>query len=310
MKASPETPRASVVDAAPRTASTRLRSGAGTRDRTRALPRHRQRRAARRVARAFVAVVTVAMLGVLFYPLVRDAALRPERSRALQGRELAATLGCFGCHGAEGRGGIGNPGSRRATIPGFTGSTLMMYVQNEGEIRQYILDGRPDRLADDPEHRAETAAQAIHMPAYRRRLKPGEIDALAAFVRVVSGMIEPEEEKARQGLEVARRMGCFGCHGELGMGGRDNPGSLKGYIPGFMGDDFRELVRDDDELREWIRRGHLDRIDRHPIGGWFTRRQLVEMPAFAQFLSDDESAALVALVKWINAGGWQRTPLG
>src|SRR5262249_10306704 len=152
----------------------------------------------------------------LAYPLARDALLRPEASRPLQGRHLAASLGCFACHGADGRGGVANPGARREAVPGFTGSTLMMYGHGEAEIRQYILDGRPDRLADDPDYRAEIERQAIRMPSYRSRLTDAELELLVSYIRVVSGMIEPAEEPARRGLEVATRMGCFGCHGPLG----------------------------------------------------------------------------------------------
>jgi len=236
------------------------------------------------------------------YPALRDLVLRPQASAAVRGRERARELGCFGCHGPGGRGGIGNPGSRRETIPGFTGSTLMMYVHDEDEIRQYILDGRPDRLADDPDYAAEMKAQAIHMPAYRDRLAPGDVDLLLAYVRHVSGMIEPEQEPARAGAEIAARMGCFGCHGALGMGGVGNPGSLKGYVPGFAGADFDQLVHDDGELREWIAKGRLARVESHWLGGRFSRGQLIQMPAYESFLSAEEIDALVAFVRWIASG--------
>jgi mono/diheme cytochrome c family protein len=249
------------------------------------------------------------LLAWLGYPIVREAVLRPEASRPLRGLELARANGCFACHGAEGRGGVANPGSRRETIPGLTGSTLMMYVHDEAEIRQYILDGRPARLADDPDYRAEIAAQAIAMPAFRAWMTTDEIDLIVSYVRVISGMIQPEDELVRRGLAVADRMGCFGCHGALGMGGRKNPGSLKGYVPSFMGEDFRELVRSDAELHEWIRKGRLARLESQFLASWFVRVQLVKMPAFERFLADGELDALVALIRWIQAGGPEKRPL-
>ena len=254
-------------------------------------------------------VVTVAMLAVVFHPLLRDAALRPERSGPLQGRELAAAglLRLPRC--AEGRGGVANPGSQRATIPGFTGSTLMMYVRDEGEIRQYILDGRPDRLADDPEYRAEMAAQAIHMPAYRGTLSPGDVATCWPRSCGVVWMIEPAEE-GPSGARGRAPDGLLRLPRRARHGRPRQPRLAEGIHPRVHGRRLPRSGRDDGELREWIRRGHLERIDRHPIGGWFARRQLVKMPAFEHFLTDDESAALVALVKWINGGGWQRTPLG
>jgi mono/diheme cytochrome c family protein len=254
-------------------------------------------------------VVALGVLAWASYPALRDLVLRSEASDALRGHARAEELGCFGCHGPGGRGGVGNPGSRRETIPGFTGSTLMMYVHDDDEIRQYILDGRPDRLADDPDHAAEMKAQAIHMPAYRDVLEPGDVELLVAYVRQVSGMIEPPGEAERAGAEVALRMGCFGCHGALGMGGVGNPGSLKGYVPGFLGEDYRELVRDEGELREWIAKGRLARVDRHWIGGWFAERQLLQMPAYETRLSAEEMDALVAFVTWLAAGGLAKVPL-
>lgn len=263
----------------------------------------------KRVNRSLAAVALLAVAW-LAYPAARRAVLRPETSAPLRGRELAASLGCFACHGPEGKGGVANPGSQRETVPGFTGRTLMMYVHDDDEIRQYVLDGRPDRRADEPDYRAEIEAQAIRMPAYRDALAPGEVDLLVAYVRTVSGLLEPGDELARRGLEVAQRMGCFGCHGSLGMGGRDNPGSLKGYVPGFTGEDFGELVRDDDELREWIRKGRLARLEDSWVGRWFARRQVVKMPAFERFLDDREVEALVALLRWIRSGAPAGAPLG
>jgi mono/diheme cytochrome c family protein len=256
-----------------------------------------------------VVAVALAVLAWASWPALRDLVLRPEASDALRGHARAQELGCFGCHGPGGRGGVGNPGSKRETIPGFTGSTLMMYVHDDDEIRQYVLDGRPDRLANDPDYAAEMKAQAIHMPAYRDVLEPGDLDVLLAYIRQVSGMVEPPSEPERTGAEVAARMGCFGCHGALGMGGVGNPGSLKGYVPGFLGEDYRELVRDETELREWIAKGRLARIDRHWIGGFFAERQLLQMPAYEERLADDEMDALVAFVRWLASGALAKEPL-
>lgn len=253
--------------------------------------------------------VSAVLLLVLAYPWLRDFVLQPEASVALRGHDLAEELGCFGCHGPGGRGGVGNPGSKRKKIPPFTGSTLMMYVHDEQEIRDYILDGRPKRLAGDADYDAEMKAQAIHMPAYRDLLAPGELDLLVAYIRQVSGMIEPPEGPARTGAEIADRMGCFGCHGALGMGGIENPGSLKGYVPGFLGDDYRELVRDRAELREWIREGRLRRVDEHWIGGHFSEGQFLQMPAYKDFLDEEELEALMAFVEWIASGDMAREPM-
>jgi mono/diheme cytochrome c family protein len=254
-------------------------------------------------------VLTLLLVAWVAYPWARDLVLRPEASAPLRGRELAEELGCFGCHGPGGRGGVANPGSRRKKVPPFTGSTLMMYVHDEEEIRQYILDSRPDRLAADADYEAEMKAQAVRMPAYRDVLAPGEVDALVAYVRQVSGMIEPPEGPAREGFEIAERMGCFGCHGALGMGGVGNPGSLKGYVPGFMGEDYRELVRDRGELREWIREGKLRRVSEHWLGGRYAEGQLIQMPAYKHFLEEEELEPLMDFVEWVASGQMAREPM-
>ncbi|HYC22795.1 MAG TPA: c-type cytochrome [Candidatus Bathyarchaeia archaeon] len=262
-----------------------------------------------RLLNLVLALILLLIAGWLAYPRIRGIVLPLEASDALRGRDLAASLGCFSCHGAEGRGGVSNPGSSRETIPGFTGSTLMMYVHGDNEIREYILDGKPERLKQDADFLAQEKAQAIVMPAYRNHITRAQLESLVAFVRSVSGMVVPKAGPPAQGVDIVQRMGCYGCHGALGMGGRENPGSLKGYIPGFSGEDFRELVRDDDELREWIREGSLRRIDQHWIGGIFAKRQLIKMPAYKRFLSDAEIETLVAYLRWINSGAPAREPM-
>jgi hypothetical protein len=79
-----------------------------------------------------------------------------------------------------------------------------------------------------------------------------------------------------------------------------------GYIPGFWGNDFEELVRDDTELRQWIEAGRLERIAENPIGKRFFERQRVAMPPFGQFLSTEEIEALMAYVRWLHAEGPRR----
>src|SRR5262249_55617973 len=81
------------------------------------------------------------------------------------------------------------------------------------------------------------------------------------------------------------------CHGEMGAGGVSNPGSFKGYIPGFWGDDYSDLVRSDQELHEWIDDGAIPRITEHPIGGWFFRRQAGKMPADGEVLPPGDGGA-------------------
>jgi mono/diheme cytochrome c family protein len=243
--------------------------------------------------------------GIQAYPSVRDLVLEAEETPAQRGLEVALEAGCFSCHGAGGRGGVNNPGSKDGTVPAFVGGEPMMWVDSEEELREYILDGAPRRKRDRPRYAKQREEQLLNMPAYRGYLSESEVDDLVAFIRAVSGLVSPSEALALQGQDLAYRFGCFDCHGPMGAGGVGNPGSLKGYIPGWWGKDFQDLVRDDEELREWIVEGRLKRLDDNPIARRFTEGQRIQMPAYNKVLDDAQLQALMAYVKWINAGEWQ-----
>jgi mono/diheme cytochrome c family protein len=251
----------------------------------------------------------LATAAVLAYPSVRDLVLGVEVTQAERGRQVALRAGCFTCHGPSGTGGVKNPGSDDGEVPGFSGGTPMMWVKSEQELREYVLDGAPARKRADPRHKAKTEAQLLAMPAYRDYLSMGQVDDLIVYLRAVSGLITPSDELAARGQELAYRNGCFNCHGPMGAGTSKNIGSLKGYIPGWWGNDFRDLVRSDEELRGWIRDGEIERLRDHPIARYFTRSQRVFMPAYHNFLSEEDVQALMRYVRWVNAGDWQNKPL-
>jgi len=247
--------------------------------------------------------------GVLAYPWVRNLVLGIEVTPAERGRQVAVRAGCFNCHGPDGSGGVKNPGSDDGEVPGFSGGTPMMWAKSEDEMREYILDGAPARKRHDPRHRAEMEKQLLAMPAYRGHLSNGEVDDLIVYLRAVSGLVTPPDEVAAQGQELAYRFACFHCHGPMGAGTSKNPGALKGYIPGWWGNDFRDLVRNDDELREWIVEGTIARLRNSPLARHFIESQRVYMPAYRDFLNEQQLTALMRYVRWINEGDWQRKPL-
>ncbi len=267
-----------------------------------------QRSGARGVVWGLAALV-VAQGAWIAYPYVRRVVIPPEETSAARGHQVAVELGCFACHGPGGIGGIHNPGSQEGEVPAFTEQTQMMYVSRDHpaqELREYVLDGAPRRKRDDPEYVAEMKQAGLRMPAYRGFLTDAQLEDLVAYLRATSGQLLPADEKlAMRGAELAIELDCFSCHGPMGAGGVPNPGSFKGYIPGFWGEDFDELVRDDGELREWIAEGHLDRIEDHPIGGIYFKRQRTQMPPYGQWLPAEDIDALVAYVKWVRAGTWR-----
>jgi hypothetical protein len=83
---------------------------------------------------------------------------------------------------------------------------------------------------------------------------------------------------ARRGYDQARRWQCFSCHGVPAAGGLPNPGSLTGFIPGWYGPDFEDLVLNREEFDAWIREGGIPRLRGSAIAAWFIRRQKIAMP--------------------------------
>ncbi len=256
------------------------------------------------VAWIALAVALVESAGLL-YPRARALALSIEETPAVRGHRLALSLGCFSCHGPAGVGGAHNPGSEEGEVPAFGEQTQMMYIKGPQDLREYILDGAPKRKLEDPDYQAKIQAAALRMPAYRAFVTEAQVEDLVAYLRATSGQLLPDEELAAHGAEVATELSCFSCHGPLGAGGIANPGSFKGYIPGFWDKDFDELVHDDGELREWIGTGQLPRISNHPIGRIFFHRQAIKMPKYEDVRPKEDIDALVAYVRWIRAGSWR-----
>jgi mono/diheme cytochrome c family protein len=199
-------------------------------------------------------------------------------------------------------------------VPAWDGGNAMMYVNNEQEIHEWILYGHPKRLEDqhkeslkdeskvDADHdhsESESTSLPISMPAFESVLSTKELNDLVEYYKAVAAFETPPPE-ARDGYRVASRLGCFGCHGPGGQVGSRNPGSFKGYIPPWQGEDFAELVKNDDELRDWILRGRIERFESNRLARYFTRRQIIQMPAYRDVLRDGDLEALVSYIDWLN----------
>lgn len=151
---------------------------------------------------------------------------------------------------------------------------------------------------DEHEHKG-----LLKMPAFREHVSDGEADDLVAYVVALSPREAPPDAAVRRGIELAARNGCFACHGPMGSGGISNPGSFKGYIPGYFGEDLRELAADRAEVETWIREGNVTRLARNPAAKFFLDRQPIKMPAFGKQLSEPEVADLATMVEWIYEEG-------
>ena len=99
------------------------------------------------------------------------------------GRDAAAHLGCFACHGPQGRGDISNPGSLKGYIPSWSGADFEELATDDGEIREWIRDGGPKRLRENPVAAFFLRRQAIRMPAYGDRISEDEIRQVTAYIR-------------------------------------------------------------------------------------------------------------------------------
>lgn len=260
----------------------------------------------------FLAVLLIGQTAWHGWPQVRDWVAPPVEHPAQIGREVAERLACFSCHGAEGAGGIANPEGGDDVVPALSGGEMMMWADSEQQLREWILHGRT--LEQNAEPRSGVTAgqgtgRALVMPAFEDFLGPGELDALVVYLQSISGLYFPEDPKTARGLELAHELGCFRCHGAMGTGGVPNPGSFKGYIPGFGGADYDELVPDGQALHEWIADGSSRAFLEDPLARRFLERQAVKMPAYGRHLSDADLEALAAVVSWLASGEWREQPV-
>ena len=290
----------------------------------------------RRTVRWLLVVLLILVLGALASPWLVRAYWKVRSSNPVRrGVQRATELGCFSCHGELGREGIPDPGEQDHDVPNWSGGVWMMYVESDQEIRDYILDGSAGREADgnangeeheprrdepavthDHEHdhaddqshadRGEPAVthdheqHEIEMPAFRDVLGGTDLEDLVAAFKVLSGMTAPPRDSAaRRGLEFARRWKCFSCHGPAGSGGLPNPGSFTGFIPGWYGPDFEDLVRDREEFDAWILEGSIPRLQNSFFASFFMRRQRLAMPAYKS-ASLAELDDLWAYVEWLR----------
>jgi mono/diheme cytochrome c family protein len=111
----------------------------------------------------------------------------PLPGAAAAGRDAAARLGCFACHGLEGRFDTPNPGSLKGYVPSWSGRDFPELARDDGEIREWIRDGGPRRLRENPVAAFFLRRQAIRMPAYGDRVGEDEVRQITAYIRWLRG---------------------------------------------------------------------------------------------------------------------------
>lgn len=220
-----------------------------------------------------------------------------------RGLAIAERSGCFSCHGPMGTRGVGDPGPHGGSVPEWIDGAWAAYVDDAAGVREYVLRGSALRRETPVAAKPSRSRGAIEMPAYAGRLSDEEVrDVVAAFL-VVSGMSRPPAgTPAARGHAYAHERGCFACHGPGGSGGLSNPGSMAGFVPGWYGADFRDLVADRGEFETWIREGRSARIEASALGRGFLARQAIRMPAYGE-VDPDDLEGLWAYVSWLGDTG-------
>jgi mono/diheme cytochrome c family protein len=251
------------------------------------------------LTRVLALVGALGLVSFVTYSLVQGWR-RKNIGRVQRGYEVADRNGCFSCHGPGGIKGMANPGHAEEEVPPWSGGLMTMYAENEAELREWILDGLPKRIRNDPEQMKLRANAAIEMPAWRGILSGRELDDLVAYVKAAGDFEKPQDEKADEGRKIAERLGCFNCHGPQGRGATPNARAFKGYIPAWDGPDFPELAKDDAEIREWILDGVSRRFAGSRAARFFLERQPIKMPAYRGHVKDEEVDRMVDYIRWVR----------
>lgn len=251
-------------------------------------------RTARRLAAIGCAIGALAF-GAL--PAARWGLRLRESNPILRGRLQAETQGCFNCHRPFGAAELANPDSRWGSVPRFAEGNASMYADSCAEIGEFIRFGAPRSWLKDAAVVARLEGQHLRMPAYGELLADDELADLIAFACAVEG-VDPLPAEADAGQALSRRHGCPACHGVGGSGGLPNPRSVGGFIPGFLGGNFTDLVQSRAEFHQWVAEGTSRRLGGNPLVAWFWRRQAISMPAYGRHLSADE---IDQIWRWIQA---------
>jgi mono/diheme cytochrome c family protein len=195
--------------------------------------------------------------------------ISPESAPVARGAAYAQVRGCIGCHGDP-----ANPLADANDVGCSNVNNTSWHPKYDAECRDAMAYFETVRLR---RNFADRAQFDVHNPLFA-------------------------------GEQLARQYHCFQCHGHLGQGGFKNSKSLKGYVPGYFGSDFRVLTRnaDPESVRAWIEHGMDSAILEKPltgrIAGFFFRRQAVSMPSYKS-LPPEEIDILVNYVIALNEFG-------
>ena len=123
------------------------------------------------------------MEDLVAYVMAASGMPEPADSLAARGLERAEALGCVGCHGAGGRLAKPNPGSLKGYVPSWDSPDFPELVADRREFCEWVEDGVSRRFEHNRLARFFLDRAVLKMPAYRKHLRPGDLDALWAYVQ-------------------------------------------------------------------------------------------------------------------------------
>lgn len=225
-----------------------------------------------------------------------------EVSTYSQGASVYADFGCGACHESLVLGPIQR---RRKPAPHLFEDWIDASDLSE-EIRFGSYESADYAVAQ------RSIPRKIKMPAYNDLISDSNLRALLVFLQANQLM---NMRSASAGQNLARKYGCFDCHGPLGLGGVVNPRSLRGYIPGWFGADFDELTNGGNReiVAEWISDGTSSSITGKSLGRGMVARhfgesQAIKMPAFNRRIPREDLNLLVDYVLSLRSLGDMNLP--
>jgi len=220
-----------------------------------------------------------------------------EVSTYSKGAIVYAEFGCGACHESLVLGPIQR---RRKPAPHVFEEWI-----DTSDLSEEIRFGSYE--SDDYAIAQRSVPRKIKMPAYNDLISKSDLRALLVFLQVNQLM---NMHSTSAGQSLAKKYGCFDCHGPLGLGGVVNPRSFKGYIPGWFGLDFDELTNNGNRevIAEWINDGTSSSITGKSFGRGMVARHFgespaIKMPAFNRRIPMEDLNILVDYVLSLRSLG-------
>jgi len=240
--------------------------------------------------------------GIIAIAAIVGSIFGAEVSTYSQGASVYADLGCGACHESLVFGPIQR---RRKPAPHVFEDWI-----DTSELSEQVRFGGYE--SDDYAVAQRSIPRKIKMPAYNDLISESDLRTLLVFLQV-NQLINMNSASAGQNL--AKKYGCFDCHGPLGLGGVVNPQSFRGYIPGWFGGDFDELTNNGNReiVAEWINDGTSASITGKSFGRGILARhfgesQAIKMPAFDRRLPTEDLNLLVDYVLSLRSLGDMNLP--